>query len=103
MAVKKKDVASALLITFYMSMLLPWVFITRTVFIYQYFICTKVLILMICRSIQCIVFKKENSVIKFTAGVSTALFVMFFPVLMGAMVKADYIDNILTLLPDWWF
>ena len=103
MTVKKKDVTSALLLVFYISMFLPWVFITRTVFIYQYFICTKVLILMICRSIQCIGFKHENSVIKLTAVMSTALFVVFFPVLSGVMVSMKYLDEILTMLPNWWF
>lgn len=103
MTVKKKDVTSELLVVFYVSMLLPWVFITRTVFIYQYFICTKVLILMICNSIRCIGFKKENSVIKFTAGVSVALFVIYFPVLAGLMVNMKYIKEILSVLPDWRF
>lgn len=103
MAIRKKDVTSALLTVMYVCMLLPWVFISRTVFIYQYFICTKVLILMICRSIQCMGFKHENSVIKFTAGVSVALFVMFFPVVSGIMVHKDYIEGILHILPDWWF
>ncbi|MBP5553994.1 MAG: glycosyltransferase family 39 protein [Lachnospiraceae bacterium] len=103
MTVKKKDVTSALLLVFYISMFLPWVFISRTVFIYQYFICTKVLILMICRSIQCMGFKHENSVIKLTAVVSTALFVVFFPVLSGVMVSMKYLDEILTMLPNWWF
>ena len=103
MAVKKKDVTSALLVVFYVSMFLPWVFITRTVFIYQYFICTKVLILMICRSIQCIGFKRENAVIKFSAGVSITLFVVFFPILAGLMVSYKFIDEILAFLPTWWF
>ena len=100
---KKKDAASAVLVVLYVCMLLPWVFITRTVFIYQYFICTKVLILMICRSIQCIGFKNENSVIRFTGVVSIVLFVMYFPVLSGCMVKKEYIDYVLRALPNWWF
>ena len=103
MSVKKKDVTSAVLVVFYVSMLLPWVFITRTVFIYQYFICTKILILMICRSIRCMGFKRENSVIKLTAGVSVSLFVVFFPLLSGLMVSMKYLDEILTMLPNWWF
>ena len=103
MTVRKKDITSALLVVFYMSMLLPWVFITRTVFIYQYFICTKILIIMICRSVQCIGFKKETGVLKFVGGLSTALFIAYFPVISGVMVNKDYIDKILTLLPKWWF
>lgn len=103
LAIRKKDNVSALLLVFYISMLLPWVFITRTVFIYQYFVCTKVLILMICRSIQCIGFKREDSVIKFSAVVSGALFVLFFPVLSGVLFNIDYVDKILTVFPDWWF
>jgi dolichyl-phosphate-mannose--protein O-mannosyl transferase len=103
LAIRKKDNVSAVLLVFYISMLLPWVFITRTVFIYQYFVCTKVLILMICRSIQCIGFKREESVIRFSAAVSGTLFVLFFPVLSGILFNYDYVDKILTVLPDWWF
>jgi hypothetical protein len=58
---------------------------------------------MICRSIQCIGFKRENSVMKLTAGVSVSLFVVFFPLLSGLMVSMKYLDEILTMLPDWWF
>lgn len=103
LALRKKDNVSALLLVFYICMLLPWVFITRTVFIYQYFVCTKVLILMICRSIQCMGFKREESVIKFSAAVSGTLFVLFFPVLSGVLFNHDYVENILSFLPDWWF
>ena len=103
LAVRKKDNTSAILVIFYFCMLAPWMFITRTVFIYQYFICTKVLILMICRSIQCMNFKKENRVIHATAIASLALFIIFFPVISGVMVNEKYINEVLKILPTWRF
>ncbi len=99
----KKDIPSALLIVFYLAMLLPWVFISRTVFIYQYFICTKILILMICHSIQVLPFQDETKVIRLTGTVSAVLFVIFFPVISGIMVNANYINQILNIFPKWWF
>ena len=99
----KKDLTSAILLVFYLSMLLPWVFISRTVFIYQYFICTKILILMICRSIQCLKFKKENSVIYLMTGVSAAFCMLYFPVISGVFVNSKYINEMLKIFPKWWF
>ncbi len=103
LAVKRKDISSAILVVFYLCMLAPWIFITRTVFIYQYFICTKILILLICRSIQCMSFKKENRVVHATAIASLALFIIYFPVISGVMVNKEYIDDVLKILPTWWF
>ena len=99
----KKDVIAVVLLVFYLCMLLPWVFITRTVFIYQYFICTKVLILMICYSIYRLRLQEEKKAVKMIAGCSAFLFMMYFPVLSGVMVKASYINESLKFLPGWKF
>lgn len=99
----KKDRTSMVLILFYICMLLPWVFIKRTVFIYQYFICTKILILLIVHSIRKLHFKNEMSVLKVTAGISGAMFAVYLPVISGIIVKADYLDKVLRILPGWLF
>lgn len=92
-----------ILLVFYFVMLTPWMLITRTVFIYQYFICTQVLILMICHSIMCMDFKKEDKILRVVCGISISLFIMFFPVISGMEVSRAYVDQILKWLPKWWF
>lgn len=99
----KKDKTSMILLLFYLCMLVPWMFITRTVFIYQYFICTKILILMIVNSIRMLCFRNENRVLGLTAGLSAALFAAYLPVISGVMVRTKYVNEILRLLPKWWF
>ena len=94
---------STILLVFYLCMLAPWMLVTRIVFIYQYFICTKILILMICNSIRCLTFKKENKVIRTAAIVSTLLFIVYLPVISGIQANTRYIDEIIRILPKWWF
>ena len=100
---KHKDKTSAVLLLMYLSMLVPWMFIARTVFIYQYFVCTKILILMICNSIRCLGFVDENRVLKVSAGISAALFAAYLPVISGVLFSSWYINGILKLLPKWYF
>ena len=103
LAFVKKNKTAKFLTIFYFVMIVPWMFITRTVFIYQYFICTQVLILMICHSISCLKFKKEDKVIRLIGIISICLFILFFPVISGMEVSRSYVDEMLKWLPKWWF
>ncbi len=94
---------STILLVFYLCMLAPWFFVTRIVFIYQYFICTMILILMICNSIRNLTFKREDKVIRTAGIVSALLFAVYLPVISGIQANAKYIDEILRILPKWWF
>lgn len=103
LAIRKKDKVSVYLLVFYGCMLIPWIFIARTTFIYQYFICTQVLILMICHAISQLRFRNEDRVIGAVALASVFLFMMFFPVISGLEVPAEYIDSMLMISPSWVF
>lgn len=103
LAFAKKNTTSRILLVLYFVMLAPWMLITRTVFIYQYFICTQVLILMICHTIWCMNFKNEDKVIRLVAIISISLFVIFFPVISGMEVSRNYVEGFLKWLPKWWF
>lgn len=86
---KERDQKALYLMLGYVSMLLPWVFIYRTVFIYQYFGCTLFLVLIIAYSVFSL--KKWNRVaFGLAVTVSTSLFIMFFPVLSGIYVNREY-------------
>lgn len=99
--IRKRDRMSGMLVVMYAAMLIPWIFITRTVFIYQYFICTQILILMICYSIYTLHFKNEQILIRLTAALSGILFVMYYPVISGFPVSIDYVTKVLSYLPKW--
>lgn len=100
---KKKNWISGGLLLAYLSMILPWVFVTRTVFIYQYFICTLILIPMVCHSMSTIQWKREKTVLGISMSLSTILFIMFYPVISGMAVSQDYIRHFLMWLPSWMF
>lgn len=83
------------------SVVVPWFFIHRTVFIYQYFLGSILLIFMIVNSIAH--FRKNEHCIFVVSLVSIMLFVMFYPVLSGMPVSSDYISKFLKWLPTWPF
>lgn len=92
---------SQYLIPAYISMLMPWFFVHRTVFIYQYFICVVILILMIVNSVISL-----KAVRKWAIGLaasSGALFLMFYPVISGLSVWRAYIAKVLEWLTTWRF
>ena len=103
LGIVKKNKRAGFLLACYFVMLAPWILITRTVFIYQYFICTLMLILMICHSIECLNFKEEDKMIRIIAVIAICLFVLFFPVISGMEVSRNYVDGFLRWLPRWGF
>lgn len=96
----RKDKTAAYLCIAYLSMLIPWMFIYRTVFIYQYFICSNILVLLLVNSFCHMKKQGEKRMLLFTA-VSGLLFVCFYPVLTGYPVTADYINLGLEWLRSW--
>ena len=85
----KEDKPAQFLSIAYLSMLMPWLFIHRTVFIYQYFGCVIIMVMLICNSL--IQMKRR---IKTTETImviaSVLLFVMFFPEISGITVDREY-------------
>lgn len=89
------------LVIAYFAMLMPWMFIHRTVFIYQYFVCIILLILIICNSVMNL--KKGQRITQIILiSCSVVLFVLFYPELSGMMVSKNYIKW-LEWLPTWTF
>lgn len=89
------------LVIAYLSMLMPWLFIHRTVFIYQYFGCIMIIILMICNSLNNLKNAKKAGIILICS--SLVIFVMFFPVISGIEADRIYIQRFLEWLPTWVF
>lgn len=89
------------LVIAYLSMLMPWLFIHRTVFIYQYFGCIMIIILMICNSVMNLKKSKMAGIILIC--LSLQLFIMFFPVISGIEANRGYVQQYLEWLPTWVF
>ena len=95
----KKDERTGYLCICYLTMLVPWLFIHRTVFIYQYFVCSIVLILLLgntCRFLKHA--KKAMTLYLVVAGI---VFVCFYPVISGAPVDRSFSGQWLKWLSSW--
>lgn len=105
LAVFRRDTASAFIVIGYLAQLLPWVFITRTTFEYHYFPASVFLVLAVCRvfSIMQRNVKHWRFNVYGLAGLSCALFVLFYPVLSGRTVNAELASALLKWLPSWPF
>lgn len=89
------------LVIAYLSMLMPWLFIHRTVFIYQYYGCIMLIVLMLCNSVMNLKNTKRAAMILMCS--SLALFIMFFPVISGIECDRSYVNQWLEWLPTWVF
>lgn len=95
LAIKKKDRTAVFLIIGYLAQYLPWFFVTRITFIYHYFPSVVFVVLMIAYSLMQL--KKKYSPKAFMtllvcyALAAFGLFLLFYPILSGQPVGADYI------------
>lgn len=104
--IKNKDKTAWIIICSYAAQLLPWVFVTRIVFIYHYFDCTPFLILAIlylARTLREISPQTEQHFLIGVTLVATILFLMFYPVLSGLEAPVWYVQNVLCWFPQWYF
>lgn len=92
---------SAFLVILFLSMLMPWLFVHRTLFIYQYFVCMT----LFCPIISCSVMKMKDRETKegILLCVSLVLFIMFFPVISGTEADRQYVSKGLEWLVSWTF
>lgn len=97
----KKCANAQFLVIAYLAMLLPWLFIHRTVFIYQYFADILIFAPMICNSVNHIRHSKKTMAV--ISALSAGAFAMFYPILSGINVSADYVNTFLEWLPTWTF
>jgi predicted membrane-bound dolichyl-phosphate-mannose-protein mannosyltransferase len=102
---KNRDSRALFIIIGYLSQILPWVGISRIVFIYHYFPSTLFLVLATCYAFNCIYEKGKGryklGIMGYTA-VSTALFAAFYPVLTGVPAPSWYTTNFLQWIPSAW-
>ena len=97
------DKTSGFLSIAYLSQYLPWVFIGRVVFIYHYFPSVPFLALMLGYTFKVMLDKDKKykwAVLGYVV-VAVLLFAMFYPVLTGTPISADYADSYLKWFSSW--
>jgi len=89
----------------YLSQLVPWMAVSRIVFIYHYFPSTLFLVLALCYAFNEMYVKRRGryrrAIFAYTAA-AVALFFVFYPVLTGAAVPQWYTTNFLRWIPEAW-
>lgn len=107
---KDKSYSALFLVIGYLSQYLPWVGVTRVVFIYHYFTCVPFLVLMLCYVARDALSRSKTTFYTYrgltvkhnaTAAllcvyvlICVLAFCSFYPVLSGMEVSASYIDGL---------
>ena len=101
-AVFKKDKRAGYLSLSYLAMQLPWCFVMRTVFIYQYYACALLLCVILAYAVERI----DQYCNKFSAlFLESALIclIMFYPIITGMPVSAYTVRVFMVWLSRWKF
>jgi len=103
--IKNRDGKALFILIGYLSQLLPWVIITRVVFIYHYFPCTLFLVLALAHTLNKILERKKGQYLLAVCGYTAsagALFVMFYPALTGMGIPRTFFENLFSWFPGMW-
>jgi len=88
----------------FLAQYLPWILVSRSMFIYHYFASVPFIILMSVMMIKSLESKKwyRKEITYVYIGVVLLLFVMFYPVTAGVQISSEY-GRMLKWMPTWWF
>ena len=102
LAVARRDKVSRFILIGYLAQLLPWIPVTRLTFAYHYFPCTIFLALALgrCFSVMRLNVPRGRLWIAGFAGLSLAVFILFYPSLAGLPVRSGFLRS---WLPTWPF
>lgn len=103
-AIYKRDRKMIVVFTAMAFQFLPWVFISRIVFIYHYFSTVPFLILAIVYVIANLIERNPRAkyIVYGYLALVAVLFIMFYPVISGFETSKQYVDS-LKLLKTWIF
>ncbi|MDR1299053.1 MAG: phospholipid carrier-dependent glycosyltransferase [Oscillospiraceae bacterium] len=103
--VKRRDGAALFIVIGYLSQLVPWLLVSRIVFIYHYFPSTLFLILALAHVMNALIERGygryKAAIYGYTAS-SGALFAMFYPALTGVPAPQRYFTYFLRWIPGAW-
>lgn len=100
---RKKDKKALFLCIAYLAEYVPWMFVTRTTYIYHYFTSVPFIVMMVGYSIYNIVEKWPKLKIGAWAYcvVGIGMFVLFYPVLSGQPVNREFVYQWLRWFDSW--
>jgi dolichyl-phosphate-mannose-protein mannosyltransferase len=102
---KKRNGRALFIIIGYLSQLVPWMAVSRIVFIYHYFPSTIFLVLALSYSFNVMYERQKGrykrAMLLYTAS-ALVLFAAFYPVLTGVAVPQWYTTNFLRWIPEAW-
>lgn len=103
--IKQKDGKALFILIGYLAQLVPWLFISRVVFIYHYFPCVLFMVFALAHVMNSI-WEREQGRYRFAVygftGASVLLFAAFYPVLSGVPVQDFYTKCYLRWIPAMW-
>lgn len=103
-AIRDRDKNSAFLCAVYFSSWLPWMFIARGTFIYHYYPCVGLLVLMTANCFVRLYRKSRKTAVCVSAvyiAAAVLLFVLFLPVLTGQPLVTESAGTYLNWLNTW--
>jgi dolichyl-phosphate-mannose--protein O-mannosyl transferase len=105
LALFKKDKKATFLLVGYAAQFLPWTLISRTTYMYHYFPSVIFIVLMIAYAFQqCAEHLGKKKLIFFCSiygAAVIALFILFYPVLSGQPVEAEFVTRWLRWFDSW--
>ncbi len=103
LAIAYNDRKARFLIIGYLAQYLPWVFISRTTYIYHYFPSIPFVVLMIGYSLSKLAkdSKKRQVAVFVYVAATIGLFVLFYPVLSGHAVDKNFVYTWLRWFSSW--
>ncbi len=102
-AIKNKSTISRFLLIFILTSFVPYIFVSRLMFMYHFFITLPFIMLGIVAFIKYLTEKtKSNKIYFYYLAVVIITFIIFYPVVSGLPISDDYINS-LKWLPEWIF
>ncbi len=101
----KKRVLEAVFILFaFLALYLPYIFVSRLMFIYHFYYAVPFLILAIIYMLRDIMAWRKgfDKIYWIYLAVVASLFLMFYPVLSGYTIEKSYVDTYLVWINGWW-
>lgn len=105
LTIKRKEKSLYMLWIAFFSQYVPWMLVPRETFLYHYFAMVPFMILSIVYVMKLLDSKVPGaSKIRYAyVALAAVLFIMFYPVLSGMQVSADYVNIMLRWFPSWVF
>ena len=101
-SIRKKDNATRFLLIFILCSYIPYIFVSRLMFMYHFFITLPFIMLGIVAFIKWITEKtKSDKIYFYYLALVIITFIIFYPVVSGMPIREDYV-RALKWLPEWY-